>query len=79
MQTVKLSNIFDETQIARITALYNKHGNTPVLHKKLLAMFNAMQPPLTDKGLLPDYAAYLIPYCIEQSNRSVAPRNVALN
>lgn len=66
MRTITLTEIFSDAQLKQIVELYNQLGDTPALHKQLLNMFKAITPPLEDKGMLPEYAAYLVPYALSQ-------------
>lgn len=79
MRTITLAEIFSEDQIKQISDLYNQLGDTPILHKQLLSMFNKMSPPLKEKGLLPEYAAYLIPFLIAQHEQALAAQSAARN
>lgn len=65
--TITLGELFTTEQISHILSVYNKNGgDTSKCARELKPYFARISDQLQSKGLLPDYAAYAIPFWISK-------------
>lgn len=66
---VKLGDLFTEEQLEHITRVCNDaKGNVSKASDELRPYFQNLRAQLEAKGLLPEYAAYAIPYFVMNPN-----------
>lgn len=75
MPTKTLEELFTEEQIQEIERLLNQHHDSLALVKALKLYFSTFENELEAKGLLADYASYMIVASREQLRADLARRN----
>lgn len=69
----QLGDFFTEAQLRHITQVCNETPDVSEAAARLRPYFQGLREQLEPLGLLPEFAAYAVPYAIAQGKKGTAP------
>lgn len=71
MNSISLDQLLTMDQLRKVMAIYDKHGNSPEGARALKTYLNTFKAELEAKGVLPDYAAYLLLFTLDNHGEEI--------